>query len=106
MAVDNNIGQDNTEVERKGDTNPEHELPPALSQLPFQDQPYQKVLLQAHIEDHLYDLHKRVWSSSEPIPHRVEIYASTVDSYRRQGFNVALHSRFVAVYRELMRRHR
>ncbi len=62
--------------------------------------------LEEYIDNHLYDLHKRVWNSSKIIPERLERYENAVESYRSLGFDIGEHGYYVLLYKYMLRRQR
>lgn len=56
------------------------------------------------VENYLYDLHKKVWSSSEIIPERLKIYEEAVESYKNLGFDIGEHKYYVLLYNYILRR--
>lgn len=62
--------------------------------------------IKEHVENYLYELHKKVWSSSSIIPERLEKYENAVESYRSLGFDIGEHGYYVLLYKYMLRRKR
>ena len=56
------------------------------------------------VSDILYNLHKKVWTSSEIIPERLKIYGDAIDNYKKKGLDVREHKYYFSLYNYILRK--